>query len=72
MFKITEATFRSLTGEHAGLCVKCMTVSYGVEPDARRYECECCEMKGVYGLEELMLMGLIIIVNEGERENIQY
>ena len=27
----------------------------GVEPDARRYECECCGEPGVYGAEELLI-----------------
>jgi hypothetical protein len=32
-----------------------------VEPDARRYTCEGCGQPKVYGLEELVLMGIAII-----------
>jgi hypothetical protein len=28
----------------------------GVEPDARKYECEACGEKTVYGAEELLLL----------------
>ena len=41
-----------------GLCLACGEEVDGVEPDARRYTCESCEQPKVYGLEELMLMGL--------------
>jgi hypothetical protein len=36
-------------------------MAYGVEPDARGYECECCGKHRVYGLEEALLMGVIDI-----------
>lgn len=41
-----------------GLCICCGAEASGVEPDARRYTCEDCGSPGVYGLEELVLMGL--------------
>jgi hypothetical protein len=41
-----------------GFCLACGKTAYGVEPDARRYKCESCEMLKVYGLEELVMMGL--------------
>jgi CRISPR/Cas system-associated protein Cas10 (large subunit of type III CRISPR-Cas system) len=28
----------------------------GVEPDARKYECEVCGEPGVYGAEELLMV----------------
>lgn len=31
------------------------SVTVGCEPDARRYECEECGERGVYGTEELLL-----------------
>lgn len=40
-----------------GLCIYCGTETIGVEPDARKYPCESCDRKGVFGLEELVLMG---------------
>jgi hypothetical protein len=36
-----------------GLCVACGHTQGCVEPDARRYECEACGEKAVYGAEEL-------------------
>ena len=44
-----------------GFCLACGSTAHGVEPDARRYTCEGCGAAKVYGLEELVLMGLAII-----------
>lgn len=38
-----------------GLCCGCGAEAYGVEPDARKYTCECCGEDRVYGIEELMM-----------------
>jgi len=38
-----------------GFCVACGEDADGCEPDARKYECECCGKKAVYGAEELLL-----------------
>ena len=42
--------------DHLGFCIACGDEAYGVEPDARRYVCESCDAKAVYGAEELLLM----------------
>ena len=42
-----------------GFCLACGEVAEGVEPDARKYECEDCGAAKVYGGEELALMGLV-------------
>jgi hypothetical protein len=42
--------------EYIGFCIHCGEEHYGIEPDARRYECEVCGKAGVYGAEELLLM----------------
>ena len=39
-----------------GFCTACGEEAYGVEPDARGYQCECCGAKKVYGAEELLFM----------------
>lgn len=39
-----------------GVCVKCGYQQYGVEPDARGYQCEDCGQNTVYGAEECLLM----------------
>lgn len=40
-----------------GFCLACGADAYGVEPDARGYECEECGEPRVYGAEELLLVG---------------
>lgn len=44
-----------------GWCLTCGEEVDGVEPDARRYHCECCDKKTIYGYEELLMMDLLII-----------
>ncbi len=39
-----------------GLCMACNEIADSVEPDARKYECESCGEKQVYGAEEALLM----------------
>lgn len=43
------------TLSNPGFCIVCGAEAEGVEPDARRYQCEACGQNGVYGAEELML-----------------
>jgi hypothetical protein len=40
----------------AGVCRSCLTITYGVEPDARRYLCQACGRPEVYGAEQLVVM----------------
>jgi hypothetical protein len=42
--------------DNSGFCLACGEQAWGVEPDARGYECESCGEKKVYGAEELLLM----------------
>jgi hypothetical protein len=37
-----------------GFCLACGAERGGTEPDARRYPCESCGEKQVYGSEELL------------------
>lgn len=43
--------------DNEGFCLACGEEAYGIEPDAERYECECCEKRAVYGAEQLLIMG---------------
>lgn len=45
--------------DNLGFCIACGEEAYGVEPDARKYECESCGEHAVYGAEELLLMTAI-------------
>jgi predicted RNA-binding Zn-ribbon protein involved in translation (DUF1610 family) len=42
--------------DNLGFCIACGEEAYGVEPDARKYKCETCGKKKVYGAEELLIM----------------
>lgn len=46
-----ERSHRTL--DNPGFCIACGQDAEGVEPDARRYECESCGSRSVYGAEEL-------------------
>ena len=43
--------------ENIGFCLDCGEEHSGIEPDARRYECEACGAPNVYGAEEILMMG---------------
>ena len=57
--EITEALYAELNESCGGFCIECRDVVYGVEPDAWRYRCENCGADAVYGVEELLIRGLI-------------
>jgi hypothetical protein len=63
---MTTEEYQSLTFglDNPGFCLDCGEEAYGVEPDARRYRCEACGLPGVFGLEELLMMGLIRFTEE--------
>lgn len=42
--------------DNQGICGACGADAEGVEPDARKYECEVCGEKRVYGAQEWLLM----------------
>jgi len=47
-----------------GFCLACGQDVLGVEPDGRKYKCEVCGKPKVYGLAELLLMGLVELREE--------
>lgn len=47
-----------------GACRSCGNFQDGCEPDARNYECENCGQLEVFGLEELLMMGELDIIEE--------
>ncbi len=67
MIAMTEEAFRLLAEEDGGYCLACHAEAYGVEPDAREYECENCGAPKVYGAEELLLMGEITFREEARK-----
>lgn len=59
-----ECTEDEVSEGTLGFCLACGCEASGVEPDARKYECESCGQPKVYGLEELALMGLLLLTVE--------
>lgn len=56
LVRVTAAVERAHGSlDNPGFCVRCGAEADGVEPDARKYECESCGEPGVYGAEELLL-----------------
>ena len=54
--RILTAVKRQLTSlDNPGFCLACGAEAEGVEPDARKYTCEACGEKQVYGAEELLM-----------------
>lgn len=56
-------------GELNGYCRECGAEHAPVEPDARKYKCEVCGARAVYGAEEILLMTLAVDVESGVRTN---
>jgi|TARA_R100000664_G_C2714047_1_gene109833 predicted RNA-binding Zn-ribbon protein involved in translation (DUF1610 family) len=46
----------AMADSNEGLCMSCGEVQAGVEPDATKYECECCGEREVYGSQEGLLI----------------
>lgn len=54
--------FTDAQDSNMGYCSQCKEFTNDCcEPDARQYECEACGNLTVYGAEEALLMGLILI-----------
>jgi hypothetical protein len=62
---MTEPEYLHQQNECIGFCLACgETTDSGVEPDARKYRCESCGQSKVYGLQELLLMNLVVLSDE--------
>ena len=64
--EFTSEELTEVMGENMGWCLACGEQADGVEPDARKYTCEACDKPKVYGLEELLLMGIVKIGCEAD------
>jgi nitrate/TMAO reductase-like tetraheme cytochrome c subunit len=60
-FRMSERVYRHADDNSEGRCLSCHDTAYGVEPDAREYVCESCGEATVYGMQELLIMGRIVI-----------
>ena len=55
--RVVEAVERHNTSlDNPGFCIYCGADAEGVEGDAERCLCEACDMPGVYGAEQLLIM----------------
>lgn len=55
--RVCEAVERHMTTlDNPGFCIACGEEAEGCEPDARRYRCDSCGARAVYGAEELLIM----------------
>ena len=59
-YVFTVDELQDADNNNEGFCVACGESASGVEPDARRYECESCGERRVYGAGELAMMGLVV------------
>lgn len=58
-FAPSEAELMEMEENDEGFCLACGATQECVEPDAVRYECDCCGKPKVYGWAEIVLMGLV-------------
>jgi hypothetical protein len=55
--RILAACERAMASlDNPGFCLACGEEAEGCEPDARRYACDNCGERRVYGAEEILLM----------------
>jgi hypothetical protein len=62
--ELTEDEYIYLDDNYIGLCIKCHEERECCEPDARKYPCDNCNTKTVYGAGELLVMGIIEFTEE--------
>jgi hypothetical protein len=55
---LTERTYRNAEDSYKGFCIACGSTRGNCEPDARGYECPKCKQPKVYGIPELLMMGI--------------
>jgi len=53
---VIEAVKRGMSSvDNPGFCIACGEEVEGVEPDARKYECDFCGEDAVYGADEIAI-----------------
>ncbi len=50
-----DTILAAVQDDYIGICIRCGQEQEGVEPDARKYECDSCGANAVYGAEELLM-----------------
>ena len=69
-YHIAEAHYRDLRESYSGICLHCHAIKHGdVEPDAENYKCEDCGKKRMFGIEQLVISGVLQVHGDGEIDN---
>lgn len=69
VLKISEEEYEDLRESNSGFCVYCGKINDGFhEPDAENYQCDHCEKKHSFGVEQCRLSGSIEIVDQEDSE----
>lgn len=67
--KLSSDAFEEHMDSSDGFCTACGEwTGGGCEPDARKYECEMCGEHAVYGAEEMMVMGMVVLTDDDDDE----
>lgn len=59
--EMTQEEFEEGCQAYEGRCLSCGDNQFGCEGDASNYPCESCGEEEVFGLEELLILGKIVI-----------
>lgn len=62
----TVANYFEKSEDMIGLCTHCRAERENTEPDATQYPCADCGLMTVYGLEYLLIAGLLTFKDEEE------
>lgn len=62
--KRVKATMDEVQDGTLGGCTCCGEINDGCEPDARDYQCAACGQMAVFGLEELVVMMRLDVVED--------
>jgi hypothetical protein len=64
MVEMTEQEYMAESESYSGFCLgECKSITRGqCEPDAEAYKCPECGGNTVYGIEQLLMLGLVSFV----------
>ena len=61
---MTEAEYIDLRESYRGICLACGELRDCTEPDAEEYPCEVCDALAVQGIENALMAGNVMIVED--------
>jgi hypothetical protein len=62
-FEMSEVDYSEALDCYVGYCIQCGADRDSCEPDAEEYPCESCDGKSVFGTEQLLIMGKVILTD---------